>query len=40
MSAITKFIEAARLDRPVYICDVWDAFRREGTRPFHFHVTL
>ena len=40
MSAFTKFIEAARLDRPVYICDVRDAFRREGTRPFHFHVTL
>ena len=40
MSAITKFIEAARSDRPVYICDVRDAFQREGTRPFHFHVTL
>lgn len=40
MSAITKFIETARLDRPVYICDVRDAFQREGTRPFHFHVTL
>ena len=40
MSTLTQFIETARLDRPVYICDVRDAFQREGTRPFHFHVTL
>ena len=40
MSALTQFVEAARSDRPVYISDVRDAFRREGTRPFHFHVTL
>ncbi len=40
MSALTKLIEAARSDQPVYISDVRDAFQREGTRPFHFHVTL
>ena len=40
MSVLTQFMEAARSDRPVYISDVRDAFQREGTRPFHFHVTL
>ena len=40
MSTLTQFMEAARSDRPVYISDVRDAFQREGTRPFHFHVTL
>ena len=40
MSALKQFTEAAKSDRPVYISDVRDAFQREGTRPFHFHVTL
>ena len=40
MSTLTKFIEAARSDRPVYVSDVRDAFQREGARPFHFHATL
>jgi len=40
MSALKQFTEAAKSDRPVYISDVRDAFLREGTRPFHFHVTL
>ena len=40
MSTLTQFMEAARSDRPVYISDVRDAFQREGTRPFRFHVTL
>ena len=40
MSVIHDFIEAARQDRPVYICDVRDAFQREGARPFHIHLAL
>jgi len=37
---LQSFIRAADADRPVYICDVRDAFLREGDRPFHFHVRL
>ena len=40
MSVLQQFIERARADLPVYISDVRDAFDREGTRPFHFHVRL
>ena len=40
MSAIQSFVQAAKADRPVYICDVRDAFQRTGTRPFHCHVRL
>lgn len=40
MSAIARFLETARRDEPVYICDVRDAFQKEGARPFHFHLRL
>ena len=40
MAMLHDFLETARADRPVYISDVRDAFQREGTRPFHFHVKL
>ncbi|MCR4884985.1 MAG: hypothetical protein K6A68_15570, partial [Clostridiales bacterium] len=40
MSLLQTFIGAAKEDRPVYICDVRDAFQREGTRPFNFHAVL
>ncbi|MBR1560604.1 MAG: hypothetical protein IJ646_10235 [Clostridia bacterium] len=40
MSIVGSFIEAAQADRPVYICDIRDAFQREGTRAFHIHARL
>ena len=40
MSILQTFIQTARADEPVYISGVRDAFQREGTRPFHFHVHL
>ena len=40
MTTLSQFIETARADRPVYISNVRDAFQREGTRPFHYHVRL
>ena len=40
MSMLRRYLEAAKADRPVYICDVRDAFQREGVRPFTFHAVL
>jgi len=40
MSMLGRFLEAARADRPVYICEVRDAFQREGARDFIFHAVL
>lgn len=37
---LEKFLQQAREDRPVYITDVRNEFLKEGTRPFHLHVTL
>lgn len=40
MPILRQFLEDARADRPVYICDARDAFQREGTRPFILHDVL
>ena len=40
MSTLQQFIRTARADEPVYICDVRDAFQREGARPFDLHAVL
>lgn len=40
MSILRQFLEVARTDRPVYICDVREAFQREGTRPLVLHAVL
>lgn len=37
---LEKFLKQAREDQPVYITDVRNEFQKEGTRPFHLHVTL
>ena len=37
---LNDFLEQAKKDEPVYITDVRNAFEKEGTRPFHLHVTL
>ena len=37
---LQSFLDTARADRPVYISQVRDTFQAQGTRPFHFHVTL
>ena len=40
MSMLRKYLEAAKADRPVYICELRDTFEREGVRPFCFHALL
>ena len=40
MTTVQSFLERAAADRPVYMCDIRDAFQREGTRPFHIRVRL
>ena len=40
MTTLQSFLEAAAADRSVYMCDIRDAFQREGTRSFHIHVRL
>lgn len=37
---LEKFLQQAGEDQPVYITDVRNEFQKEGTRPFHLHVTL
>lgn len=37
---LSRFLEQAQSDRPVYITDVRKAFQIYGSRPFHIHVTL
>lgn len=37
---LENFLKQAREDKPVYITDVRGEFQKEGTRPFHLHVTL
>ena len=40
MPTVRQFLEAAEADRPVYICDVRDAFLRDGIRSFRLRATL
>lgn len=40
MSILREFIQTGKADRPVYISDLRDAFQKEGTRPFHYHILL
>jgi len=37
---LSRFIEKAKADEPVFITDVREAFLKEGTRPFHLHIRL
>ena len=37
---LSRFLEQAQSDRPVYTTDVRKAFQIYGSRPFHIHVTL
>ena len=37
---ISRFLEQAKADRPVFITDVREAFSKTGSRPFHLHVKL
>ena len=37
---LSRFLEQAQSDQPVYITDVRKAFQIYGSRPFHIHVTL
>lgn len=37
---LERFLQQAGEDQPVYITDVRNEFQKEGTRPFHLHVTL
>ena len=40
MPTVRQFLEATEADRPVYICDVRDAFLRDGIRSFRLRATL
>ena len=37
---ISRFLDQAKKDEPVFITDVREAFLKEGTRPFDLHVKL
>ena len=37
---LSRFLELAQKDQPVYITDVRKSFQIYGSRPFHVHVTL
>lgn len=37
---LDDFLNRARQDLPVYLCDVRDVFQEKGRRPFHLQVTL
>ena len=37
---LQEFLKLAQDDQPVYISDVYNAFQRGGTRPFHLCLTM